>query len=498
MYATLPLSILVGLAVAQTTPPASSPDADPAVENRKVFPAMEPKAKPDLIEQASQKAQAREAAQRAAKAGKKVKKKPKAKSTLLPDPIPKTAWGTTSNTEADLLWTDARESFAAGKYEDAAGKFRRLQDRYPSYSFYSLLPFWLGETALRLEDWDFARKQLRSYILNEPHSRASLAARFELARVFVAKKQMNDAYLTSLEILDALKKVKGLTAKDPHFEAAAFLIRAEGLIAVNDWKRADLSVQSAVKLLPKTDPSPEPSASASTEAVASTPTPSATPNVPEPPPPLSNDLTQDEPVTAETQAAPTATTVATAAASDDAEATPSPLPSVAPPLPQIPELSTESLRIRASWTALRIAIHGCERYPTAARLPEDQVLDQLDRRGDCLIQAFSYVRQGVRVKPQPVTTDRILSDLLDTYQAAWQAYFRVSDKPPSPPGPRNAKQLDQYRFELSDKLLQRAHLKRLQLLDLSKPITLPEEGLSETRIRQVRTMLRNIEKMGRS
>ncbi|MBL7716792.1 MAG: hypothetical protein JNL01_15105 [Bdellovibrionales bacterium] len=487
------ICLLTGLSAA-TESPAPSPSTttvapgpgDPGFdENRKVFPAIEPrepKAKVDMATEASQKA----------KAKKSPKKKPKPKSTLLPDPVPRTAWGSTSNTEADLLWTDARQSFEASRFEDAFGKFKRLQDRYPGYSFYSLLPFWIGETALRLEDWEFARKQLRAFILNEPNSKASLSARFELSRVFVAKKQLNDAYLTSIEILNALKKVK-LKEGDPAFEAAALLIRAEGLMAVNDWRRADLSVQSALKVMPKpvvidpstatASPSPEPCPSPS-------PTPSFTGLV-DPTNPTAVAPSPEDAVPAQP------------------EASPSPSETPAPPLPMIPELSIESLRIRASLIALRIAIHGCERYPTGKRLAEDQVLDQLDRRGDCLIQAFGKVRDGLRVKiesrleetPQKIliaAVDRISGELLDTYQEAWARYFLVSDRPPDPIKPRTQQQLNQYRFELSDKLLQRAHLKRLQWVDLAKPMTSSDEGLSETRVRQVRTLLRSIEKMGRA
>jgi hypothetical protein len=100
----------------------------------------------------------------------------------------------------------------------------------------------------------------------------------------------------------------------------------------------------------------------------------------------------------------------------------------------------------------------CGRFPSARRLSEDQVIDQLDRRGACLLEALLPFRSTLE-RGERGPAEEAGSRLGRSFEGFADACANPPDPPVLRPVDRSAAQLKRYRLELSTLLRNRCATK---------------------------------------
>jgi tetratricopeptide (TPR) repeat protein len=123
----------------------------------------------------------------------------------------------------------------------------------------------------------------------------------------------------------------------------------------------------------------------------------------------------------------------------------------------------EWLRQRLLSLRLRLVLRSCAKLPGAGLLTEEQALDQLRRRGECLVEAALIVRSALlpekgSVSARGVAQEErvVLSELersLEALRRSFGDYQAACLSPPQRPGKRTAAELRRYRSELSARVL---------------------------------------------
>lgn len=115
---------------------------------------------------------------------------------------------------------------------------------------------------------------------------------------------------------------------------------------------------------------------------------------------------------------------------------------------------------------LRIELALCDRLASQKGLTEEQLLDQLERRGLCLFDASVHAKTNLNQK-----------ETWNTIREAYSRYADICRNPPEPEGKRNEAQLEAFKKEFAQKsvpecaerITQMAKtLKKLQKEDLEK------------------------------
>lgn len=108
---------------------------------------------------------------------------------------------------------------------------------------------------------------------------------------------------------------------------------------------------------------------------------------------------------------------------------------------------TAELLGEAELTALELKLRACGRFPSAARLSEEQAIDQLGRRGTCLLETVPTFK-AILDSGDPAT-----SRLGGTRMVAgFESYVETCRVPPEPLEKRSPEQLKKYREELVRRL----------------------------------------------
>jgi hypothetical protein len=120
---------------------------------------------------------------------------------------------------------------------------------------------------------------------------------------------------------------------------------------------------------------------------------------------------------------------------------------------------------------LKLKTLECGRLPSSDILTEEQIRDQLDRRGTCLLESIEWLRKTLE------TGDTSSSHLAAShFQNAFESYAHLCAHPPitkrkgksASAVQRSSKERKRFEEELADILLQEAHKKSILALDLMK------------------------------
>lgn len=117
---------------------------------------------------------------------------------------------------------------------------------------------------------------------------------------------------------------------------------------------------------------------------------------------------------------------------------------------QLTETNSSSIQGQTFALELKLKALKCSQLPSQRTLEEGQVIDQMNRRGTCLLEALLPL--------QKVLTIGELESIqfsVDEIEKAFESYFQTCAYPPLPPltPKRTEKQLTRYRQELSDHLM---------------------------------------------
>ncbi len=140
---------------------------------------------------------------------------------------------------------------------------------------------------------------------------------------------------------------------------------------------------------------------------------------------------------------------------------------------QVAQNSSASDLVAQAWVnSLRLKTWQCSKFPSAKKLSEEQVKDQMDRRGTCLLEAMKI--QYNLFQTQDITGTQQGNALI---VKAWQEYLAAADAPPPPlplkPKDRTATQIKRYYAELSSFLRIAAHQDLRDALAIIAGWTLP-------------------------
>ncbi len=121
---------------------------------------------------------------------------------------------------------------------------------------------------------------------------------------------------------------------------------------------------------------------------------------------------------------------------------------------------TESAPLRGETLSveLEIKLGDCAKLPSSGPLTEDQVKNQFERRGTCLLETLPIYRLALDLN------ERALSDSATTLlEKAYFDFLKACSAPPAPPEthpvPRTPEQLRQYHRELKESLTEDCRLK---------------------------------------
>lgn len=98
--------------------------------------------------------------------------------------------------------------------------------------------------------------------------------------------------------------------------------------------------------------------------------------------------------------------------------------------------------------ALKLKLKRCSDFPSAGRLEEAQVRDQLGRRGTCLHDALLDYRE-VLEKGDSMQAEAAQEQVLQAFASYWKKCKNPPAPPPVRPKDRNARQLKTYFRELA-------------------------------------------------
>ncbi|HLD99675.1 MAG TPA: tetratricopeptide repeat protein [Bdellovibrionota bacterium] len=100
---------------------------------------------------------------------------------------------------------------------------------------------------------------------------------------------------------------------------------------------------------------------------------------------------------------------------------------------------------RASWIELRLKTRACSRLASRSPLEEGYVLEQMDRRSTCLLEAMLLFQKTLELE-NPDFAEKARTEMLSAYEL----YSQVCLNPPRPPGKKRSQiELKRYRIELS-------------------------------------------------
>ncbi len=143
------------------------------------------------------------------------------------------------------------------------------------------------------------------------------------------------------------------------------------------------------------------------------------------------------------------------------------------------------------WTALEFATRKCAKLADTQKfkvMNEEVLLDQLERRGQCLSEAVVFYTQ---IFSRESRSDlEIPTRLMKT---AFSSYWKVCTHPPAPPAltpeKRTAEELQRYQAELKDRLVQLCQGRGRQILELlEKSRTAKVPGSDEGKYDFIRTL----------
>lgn len=110
-----------------------------------------------------------------------------------------------------------------------------------------------------------------------------------------------------------------------------------------------------------------------------------------------------------------------------------------------PELERETAN--SFLVSLLLKANRCDALPSAKALPEDQLLDQMARKGICVLEMGTLLARAARR-----LRDEEIAQAVDTLASSLKAYRRACDSPPLAPGKIPAAKLATAKKELSEKL----------------------------------------------
>ena len=113
-----------------------------------------------------------------------------------------------------------------------------------------------------------------------------------------------------------------------------------------------------------------------------------------------------------------------------------------------PSLPLKPLKGQAAWLELKLKIRTCEKFPTKGSLTEEQIRNQLNRRGTCLSEASLLHLKTLEAGDLDWGRQSAL-ELSSSFQDYTKACKNPSNPPPlARPEKRTKTQLKQYRSEL--------------------------------------------------
>jgi len=141
------------------------------------------------------------------------------------------------------------------------------------------------------------------------------------------------------------------------------------------------------------------------------------------------------------------------------------------------ETSATDLQAQAWVNSLRLKTWQCGKLPNEKRLPEEQVKDQMDRRGTCLLESLKILQNVYQTQDSAGMLD---ANAIEKKQ--WELYFAAAEHPPNPtplkPKDRNPTQLKRYFSELSSFLKLAAQKDAAQATELVKNWSLSGKAAS--------------------
>ena len=183
---------------------------------------------------------------------------------------PASSIGPTSSAEAKILWQDSTAAFQAENYQKVANLLSRYVDRYPGEAHYIQAHWWLGKAWYKLKSPEKAVAPLKYFIDEARLTDESAQARLILARVELALRKNQEAYLLARETQEKLNGALKVAESPPPAEAPtgsserrmgkslikahlseALLLESESLMALGFDQRARLALDSAAKNLPQ-------------------------------------------------------------------------------------------------------------------------------------------------------------------------------------------------------------------------------------------------------
>lgn len=106
-----------------------------------------------------------------------------------------------------------------------------------------------------------------------------------------------------------------------------------------------------------------------------------------------------------------------------------------------------TLRGEAIWFAVKLKLSHCAEFPSKKALPEAQAKHQLERKGQCLLEALNLLQNALPLPSHPTLQET--TDLIDTH---FQAYWNHCNHPPAPVKIMNDTDQKHYQKELAEML----------------------------------------------
>ncbi len=104
----------------------------------------------------------------------------------------------------------------------------------------------------------------------------------------------------------------------------------------------------------------------------------------------------------------------------------------------------KKLKAQAYLLSMDMTLYRCEKYPKSQKRAEIYIREQIKERGECLLEALvQYIYAVEQGNPN------LLLQGGQRFKSSFQKYNYLCKSPPKPPGKRTAKQLRQYREEIS-------------------------------------------------
>lgn len=146
----------------------------------------------------------------------------------------------------------------------------------------------------------------------------------------------------------------------------------------------------------------------------------------------------------------------------------------------------------AAWVEVRIQTRACARLAEkTARLTENQAENQLNRRGDCLLESLLAFRKVLDQQDDPDAArwgDLAYSDV----ETGYSEFKAAAKNPPPPPGKRTQAQLKRYRAELVAHLEQTLDKKTGQATEIIEPW---KEKLPKSAIPYITRLAKHLEEL---